>query len=419
MILITNFGIVMTAVNWLFIFIFLIVFNFIFSSILEYINDKNWNDKIPESLKDYYDKERYLKAKEYKKARGKISLISSLISIVITLAILMSGFYGIVSDYIFEIYSSSFLHSGFFFLFFYLINLFVSIPISYYSTFVIEEKFGFNKTTNKIFIIDLIKGLFVSIIIGGALLAAALFIYDYFNNGFWLWLWLVLSVFTLFMSMFYTSLIVPIFNKLSPLEDGSLKEKIQKYSDNIGYSLKNIFIIDGSKRSSKANAYFSGIGPKKTIALFDTLVEKHTEEELVAVLAHEVGHYKKNHIKQGMFLSVIQIGLMCFLFELCTKLPEITIALGADIPAFHLGLIGFSFLFSPIGLITGIFTNILSRKNEFEADEYAKETYDGESLKLALKKLSVDSLSNLYPHPFYVFIHYSHPPLLERLKALD
>ena len=409
----------MSAQAWLYIFIFLIIFNFSFSSILDYINDKNWNDKIPESLKDYYDKERYLKAKEYKKARGKISLISSLMSIIITLVILISGFYGVVSDYIFERYSSSFLHSGFFFLFFYLINLLISIPISYYSTFVIEEKFGFNKTTNKIFIIDLIKGLFVSIIIGGALLAAALFIYDYFNNGFWLWLWLVLSVFTLFMSMFYTSLIVPIFNKLSPLEDGSLKEKIQKYSDNIGYSLKNIFIIDGSKRSSKANAYFSGIGPKKTIALFDTLVEKHTEEELVAVLAHEVGHYKKNHIKQGMFLSVIQIGLMCFLFELCTKLPEITIALGADIPAFHLGLIGFSFLFSPIGLITGIFTNILSRKNEFEADEYAKETYDGESLKLALKKLSVDSLSNLYPHPFYVFIHYSHPPLLERLKALD
>ena len=409
----------MSAQAWLYIFIFLIIFNFTFSSILDYINDKNWNDEIPESLKDYYDKNRYKKAKEYKKARGKISLISSLMSIIITLVILISGFYGVVSDYIFERYSSSFLHSGFFFLFFYLINLFISIPISYYSTFVIEEKFGFNKTTNKIFIIDLIKGLFVSIIIGGALLAAALFIYDYFNNGFWLWLWLVLSVFTLFMSMFYTSLIVPIFNKLSPLEDGSLKEKIQKYSDNIGYSLKNIFIIDGSKRSSKANAYFSGIGPKKTIALFDTLVEKHTEEELVAVLAHEVGHYKKNHIKQGMFLSVIQIGLMCFLFELCTKLPEITIALGADIPAFHLGLIGFSFLFSPIGLITGIFTNILSRKNEFEADEYAKETYDGESLKLALKKLSVDSLSNLYPHPFYVFIHYSHPPLLERLKALD
>ena len=218
--------------------------------------------------------------------------------------------------------------------------------------------------------------------------------------------------------MFYTTLIVPIFNKLSPLENGTLKEKIENYSKNIGYSLKNIFIIDGSKRSSKANAYFSGLGPRKTIALFDTLVEKHTEEELVAVLAHEVGHHKKNHIKQGMFISIFQIGMICYLFELCTKLPEITSALGAEVGAFHLGLIGFSLLFSPIGLILGVFGNILSRKNEFEADSYAKETYDGESLKLALKKLSVDSLTNLYPHPLYVFIHYSHPPLLERLKAL-
>jgi len=259
----------------------------------------------------------------------------------------------------------------------------------------------------------------MSLIIGGLLLGAALFIYDYFSEGFWIWLWLGLSLFIIFMSMFYTTLIVPIFNKLSPLENGTLRDKIQSYSKEIGYSLKNIFIIDGSKRSSKANAYFSGLGPKKTIALFDTLVEKHTEEELVAVLAHEVGHYKKNHIKQGMFISIIQIGLMCYLFELCTKLPEISSALGAEIGAFHLGLIGFSLLFSPIGLILGIFGNIISRKNEFEADDYAKKTYDGESLKLALKKLSVDSLTNLYPHPLYVFIHYSHPPLLERLKALD
>jgi|TARA_B100000212_G_scaffold168910_1_gene126986 STE24 endopeptidase len=295
----------------------------------------------------------------------------------------------------------------------------VSIPINYYSTFIIEEKFGFNKTTKKTFLADILKGTLMSILIGGLLLAVAILILNYFSEGFWFWLWLSLSIFTVFISMFYTSLIVPIFNKLSPLEDGSLKTKIQQYSDKIGYSLKNIFVIDGSKRSSKANAYFSGFGPKKTIALFDTLIEKHTEEELVAVLAHEVGHYKKNHIKQGMILSIIQIAVMCFLFELCLQLPEISAALGAEINAFHLGLIGFSFIFSPIGLITGIFMNILSRKNEFEADEYAKKTYDGESLSLALKKLSVDSLTNLHPHPFYVFIHYSHPPLLERLKALS
>ena len=294
----------------------------------------------------------------------------------------------------------------------------ISIPVSYYSTFIIEEEFGFNKTTLRTFFLDIIKGILMSLVIGGLLLGAALFVYDYFSDGFWIWLWIGLSLFTIFISMFYTTLIVPIFNKLSPLDNGTLKEKIENYSKNIGYSLKNIFIIDGSKRSSKANAYFSGLGPRKTIALFDTLVEKHTEEELVAVLAHEVGHYKKNHIKQGMFISIFQIGMICYLFELCTKLPEITTALGAEVGAFHLGLIGFSLLFSPVGLILGVFGNILSRKNEFEADNYAKQTYDGESLKLALKKLSVDSLTNLYPHPVYVFIHYSHPPLLERLKAL-
>mgnify|MGYP001807527137 CR=1 FL=1 len=409
----------MTAEIWLLIFIGFIILNFSFSSILEYINDKNWKNDIPSELEDFYNKEKYLQAKEYKKLRGKVSLISSIISTSLTLLILSTGIYGYVSDYIYEIYSSSFIHSAIFFLFFYFINMIISIPVSFYSTFVIEEKFGFNKTTKKTFFTDILKGILMTLIIGGFLLGAALFIYDFFSDGFWIWLWLGLSLFTIFMSMFYTTLIVPIFNKLSPLENGTLKEKIHAYSKEIGYSLKNIFIIDGSKRSSKANAYFSGLGPKKTIALFDTLVEKHTEEELVAVLAHEVGHYKKNHIKQGMIISVIQIGLMCYLFEICTKLPEITTALGAEVGAFHLGLIGFSLLFSPIGLILGIFGNIISRKNEFEADDYAKKTYDGESLKLALKKLSVDSLSNLHPHPLYVFIHYSHPPLLERLKALN
>tara|TARA_B100001996_G_scaffold325596_1_gene271572 strand:- start:258 stop:1487 length:1230 start_codon:yes stop_codon:yes gene_type:complete len=409
----------MTAQIWLFIFIGFIILNFAFSSILEYINDKNWKNEIPDELKDFYDKKKYLKARDYKKSRGKVSLISSILSTTLTLLILSTGIYGYVSDYIYEIYNSSFIHSAIFFLFFYFINMIISLPISFYSTFVIEEKFGFNKTTLKTFFVDIIKGTLMSVIIGGLLLGAALFIYDNFSDGFWIWLWLGLSSFTIFMSMFYTTLIVPIFNKLSPLEKGTLKEKIENYSKEIGYSLKNIFVIDGSKRSSKANAYFSGLGPKKTIALFDTLVEKHTEEELVAVLAHEVGHYKKNHIKQGMIISIIQIGLMCYLFELCTKLPEITTALGAEISAFHLGLIGFSLLFSPIGLILGIFGNIISRKNEFEADDYAKKTYNGKSLKLALKKLSVDSLTNLHPHPLYVFIHYSHPPLMERLKALD
>ena len=405
--------------EWLLLLIFLVSFNYIFSTILEYINDNNWKDHIPKSLKDFYDKDKYKKAKEYKKANGKLSFFSSTINFSITIFLLTLGLYGKVSDYFMINFDNIFIQSSLFFLTFYLFNLIISIPFQYYSTFYIETKFGFNKTTINTFILDKLKGVFLALIIGGALLYATLLVYSKISDGFWIYLWLGLSFFTLFMNMFYTSLIVPLFNKLVPISEGSLKEKIEKYSKKIGYSLNNIFIIDGSKRSTKANAYFSGIGPKKTIALFDTLVEKHSEEELVAVLAHEVGHFKKKHIYQGLILSIIQIGLITFLLELCLNNSELINSLGGKINSFHLGLVVFSMLYSPIGLITGIFMNILSRKNEYEADKFAKETYNGDALELALKKLSVNSLSNLYPHPFYVFVHYSHPPLIKRLEALS
>ena len=409
----------MTSQNWLIILLILIAFNYIFSTLLEYLNDRNWKDEIPKSLKDFYQKDKYLKAKEYKKINGKLSFISSTISFLITISLLVLGIYGKVSDYFMINYQNIFVQSSLFFLSFYVLNLIVSTPFQYYSTFSIETKFGFNKTTLKTFVLDKLKGMFLSLIIGGILLYVALVLYSKINNGFWIYLWLGLSLFTLFIQMFYTTLIVPLFNKLTPLEDGSLKNKIENYSKKIGYSLSNIFVIDGSKRSTKANAFFSGIGPKKTIALFDTLLEKHTEEELVAVLAHEVGHYKKNHIFQGLVLTIIQIGLMTYLLELCLNSSSLINSLGGEITSFHLGLIVFSMLFSPIGLLIGVFTNILSRKNEYEADKFAKQTYSGKDLELALKKLSVDSLSNIYPHPFYVFVHYSHPPLIKRLEALN
>ena len=296
---------------------------------------------------------------------------------------------------------------------------FISIPFSCYNTFVIEEKYGFNKTTVKTFVLDKIKGYLLTLIIGGVLLFGAIYIVSLLENGFWLWLWLSLSFIMLLVNMFYADLIVPIFNKLTPLENGSLREKIESYTNKVGYSLKNIYIIDGSKRSSKANAFFSGLGTRKTIALYDTLVEKHTEEELVAVLAHEVGHYKKKHVFTTLFLTIFQLGLMCFLLETSLKVGEISQALGGKEMVFHLGLVAFGILYSPVGTILSILMNINSRKNEFEADHYAKTTYSGVALELALKKLSVDSLSNLYPHPFYTFIHHSHPPLLKRLSALN
>jgi STE24 endopeptidase len=299
------------------------------------------------------------------------------------------------------------------------LNSLISIPFSYYNTFIIEEKYGFNKTSKSTFFLDIIKSTILSILIGGFLLFAALYLYDNINEGFWLWLWIGLSLLMVFINMFYADLIVPIFNKLTPLNNVELRKKIENYSKDVGYLLKNIYVIDGSKRSTKANAFFSGLGPRKTIALYDTLIEKHTENELVAVLAHEVGHFKKKHVLSGLLMSVMQIGIMAFFFELCLKLPEISIALGGLDTNFHLGLIGFSIIFSPISMISSILMNYVSRKNEFEADAYAKETFNGEDLSLALKKLSVDSLSNIYPHPLYVFFHYSHPPLIQRLRALN
>lgn len=409
----------MTAENWLYLIIGLVIFNYLFSTVLDFINGKNWRTEIPPVMKDFYPEDKYLKAKNYSKEKGKVSLISSTLSTLITLLFLVFDGYGWLDNFISLYYDIPFLKSGVFFLVLFILSDFISIPFSCYNTFVIEEKYGFNKTTVKTFVLDKIKGYLLTLIIGGVLLFGAIYIVSLLENGFWVWLWVSLSFILLLVNMFYADLIVPIFNKLTPLENGSLREKIESYTNKVGYSLKNIYIIDGSKRSSKANAFFSGLGPRKTIALYDTLVEKHTEEELVAVLAHEVGHYKKKHVFTSLFLTIFQLGLMCFLLETCLKVGEISQALGGKEMVFHLGLVAFGILYSPLGTILSILMNINSRKNEFEADHYAKTTYSGVALELALKKLSVDSLSNLYPHPFYTFIHYSHPPLLKRLSALN
>ena len=418
----------MTSEFWFLIIIGLVIFNFLFSNILDFINHKNWKDKIPSELEDFYDKEKYKKAKLYSISKSKIGLLSSIISFLFVISLLLFNGYGFLNQLVysdslnlflpFEI-NTSFARSGVFFLILFILNSLISIPFSYYNTFIIEEKYGFNKTSKSTFFLDIIKSTILSILIGGFLLFAALYLYDNINEGFWLWLWIGLSLLMVFINMFYADLIVPIFNKLTPLNNVELRKKIENYSKDVGYLLKNIYVIDGSKRSTKANAFFSGLGPRKTIALYDTLIEKHTENELVAVLAHEVGHFKKKHVLSGLLMSVMQIGIMAFFFELCLKLPEISIALGGLDTNFHLGLIGFSIIFSPISMISSILMNYVSRKNEFEADAYAKETFNGEDLSLALKKLSVDSLSNIYPHPLYVFFHYSHPPLIQRLRALN
>jgi STE24 endopeptidase len=294
----------------------------------------------------------------------------------------------------------------------------ITIPFQWYSTFVIEEKYGFNKTTPKIFIVDKLKGYLLSALIGGPLIAVLIYLIQYIGPNFWMWFALIAAGFMLLANMFYTSLILPLFNKLTPLPDGELKQAIETFSKKINFPLDNIFVIDGSKRSKKANAFFSGIGKKKKIVLYDTLITNHTTEELVAVLAHEVGHFKKKHVIWSYLFSVVQIFFTLFILSLMVSNENVSLALGASHLGIHLNLLAFGILFSPISGITGLLMNMYSRKNEYEADAYARETYGGNALMNALKKLSVDSLSNLYPHPLYVFFHYSHPPLLKRLDAL-
>jgi STE24 endopeptidase len=295
---------------------------------------------------------------------------------------------------------------------------FLTTPFSYYQTFVIEKKFGFNKSTKKIFWLDKLKGWLISILIGGGVLAIIMWFYQQTGKNFWIYAWILIAVFSLFINLFYAKLIVPLFNKQTPLENGELKTAIEKYAGNVGFRLNNIFVIDGSKRSTKANAYFSGFGSQKRITLFDTLINDLETDEIVAVVAHEVGHYKKKHILFNLIFSVLLTGFTLFILSLFINNSIFSEALNVAVPSFHIGLIVFGILYSPISEITGLFMNYVSRQFEYQADNFAKETFASKPLITSLKKLSKNSLSNLTPHSAYVFMHYSHPTLLERIKNL-
>lgn len=405
--------------NALFIIIVsIIIVEFIFNKLLDFLNLKNLSSKLPEEAKGIYDEEKYRRSQEYYKVNHNFSTLASAISLIALLLMLFFNGFAFV-DYFVRSYTA---HPILMALLFFGTLGFASdifgMPFSLYKTFVIEEKFGFNKTTVKTFILDKFKGYLLAAIIGGGLFSLIIWIYQSTGQYFWLFAWALISFFTIFITMFYTTFLVPIFNKLTPLPEGELKTSIEGYCKKVGFKLKNLFVIDGSKRSAKANAYFSGLGAKKTIVLYDTLIEKHSVEELVAVLAHEVGHYKKKHTLIGTIQGIAQTGVMLFILSLFLGNPALANALGTEQSSFHIDILAFGLLYSPLSEIIGILSNILSRKHEFEADAYAKETYDGNALGTALKKLSSDNLSNLKPHPAYVFVHYSHPPVLERLKAL-
>jgi len=397
----------------------ILVFDYLLERWLEYLNRKAWSPELPESLKGIYDPEKYRLSQEYYLVNARFGTVTSTFSFLLMAGMILLGGFARVDEWVRQISSHEIIAS---LLFFGLLGLaydLLTLPFQWYGTFVIEERFGFNKTTLRTFVTDKLKGWLLTALLGGVLLAAMVWFYQLTGKSFWLWAWGLFALFTLFITMFYSTLIVPLFNKQTPLEEGLLKEKIRELCERTGFVLDNVYVIDGSRRSTKANAYFSGLGKKKRIVLYDTLIQDMETEEIIAVLAHELGHYRKKHTLTGLLLSILETGLILWMLSLFVDNPQLSAALGAAQPSFHLGLLAFALIFSPVSTLLGLATGALSRRNEFVADTFAARYGNAEKLASALKKLSVKNLSNLTPHPVYVFFHYSHPPLLKRLKALE
>ncbi len=402
-----------------FLILIIPVFGFLLERYLEHLNSGMWSDTVPEKLRGICDEEEYKKTRLYERENKKLSFWSSLLNLLVIILMITSGGFAFIDQIARSVSNNLVVVSLVFFGIIGLISEIINIPFGWYDTFVIEKRFGFNKMTTHTFITDHIKSWLLALLIGIPVLGIITWVYYLSGNGFWLYAWGLITLLTIFLNLFYSELIVPLFNKQTPLEKGTLREKIENFALKTGFKLKDIYIIDGSKRSTKANAYFSGFGPKKRIVLFDTLLKELNEEEIVAVLAHEIGHFKKRHVIRNLITSVILTGFMLFIFSVLVDNPMLSSALGSENTSFHLGLVVFGILYSPLSLLIGLGANSISRKNEYEADRFVKDNYEPGILASALKKLSVNNLTNMLPHPVYVFFHYSHPPLLARLEKLE
>lgn len=397
-----------------------ILVNQLLDWVADWLNLQHLKPALPEELRDTYDAEKYHTSQAYVRANTRFGFLGSAVDLVVMLAFWFSGGFGWLDALVRSLGYGEIVTGLLFIGILSAANSLISLPFSLYSTFVIEARFGFNKTTWGTFWLDRIKGLALGLLVGAPLLAAILWLLGTAGDWGWLYGWLVLTAFSLLMQYLAPTWIMPLFNKFEPIsEDHPLKQSILQYADRVGFPLTNILVMDGSKRSTKSNAFFTGMGKNRRIALFDTLIEQQTVPELTAVVAHEVGHYQKKHIIQGTITSILHTGVMFFLLSVFLREPGLFEAFGVAQPSVYAGLLFFGMLFQPIEMILGMVMNVLSRKHEFEADAFAVETTpEPEALISALKKLSVHNLSNLTPHPFYVFLHYSHPPLLQRLTAI-
>ena len=399
--------------------VFFVILEFAIDQTLSFLNQKAAYGPLPKEAQGIYSDEKRAESQRYLTAKYKLGLFSATVSTLLMFAALYFQWFAWLDSFVRDRTSNSFLISLSFIAIASVASSLASLPFGIYGTFVLEERFGFNKTTPKLFIIDLIKGAALGAVIGGAILSVILWLYETLAGTFWIAAWAVVAIFSIIMFMFGTSVILPLFNKVKPLEAGPLRTEIEKYCASQGYSLRRLFVMDASKRSTKANAFFSGLGKSKTIVLFDTLIAKLDTEETVAVLAHEVGHYKLKHTLRMFISSNIQSFAIFFLLGQLLGNEKLSQALGVATPSFHISALAFFLLLTPINTILGLINNSLTRRDEHSADIYAAKTYSGAAIKSGLKKISTDSLSNLSPHPLYVAFNYSHPPLTQRMQHVD
>jgi STE24 endopeptidase len=406
------------AQTLLWLIIAFVTLEFIISSVLSWLNTKWMTHPVPPELEGLYDEEKYRKQQDYMRTNKRVSLVARCLSFALTLVILGCGLLGWLDNLCKSWTDLPVLQVVLFLLIYNLFNTIIALPFSYYSTFVIEERFGFNRTTHKTFWLDTLKSFLVSTVISAVLLGVVYWLYQTFGQEFWIWATLVCAVFIIFFSLFYSNLIVPLFNKQTPLPEGELRDAITTALASFGSKFKDIYIINGSKHSTKANAYFTGFGPKKRIVLYDTLQDQMTNDEIVAVLAHEFGHYKNRDTFKNMIISIVTIAVNLFIFSLLVGNPDLPAALGGTAPSFILALVAFSLLLSPIDIVLSPLGSAISRRAEYRADAFAASHGHGEALISGLKKLAAHALSNLTPHPLVVWYSYSHPTLAQRIRAI-
>ncbi len=396
-----------------------LLLDFVIGIVTNVLNLKSLSKVVPLEFAGVYDTETYAKSQQYTRVRTQFGFITGTFDLVILLVFWFYGGFNGLDAWIRGFPFNELVSGLIYIIMLMTAKSILSLPFSIYSTFVIEEQFGFNKTTVKTYIMDMLKGILLGAIIGIPLLAGILAFFIYAGDWAWLYAWAAVTGFTLLMQYIAPTWIMPLFNKFTPLEDGELKTEIEKYTQKVEFSLTGLFVIDGSKRSSKSNAFFTGFGKNKRVALYDTLIENHTIKELVTVLAHEIGHYKKKHIVKGMVISIVHSAVLFFLLSIFLKEEGLYDAFYMDQMTVYAGLVFFGMLYAPIEMILSIFMQMSSRKHEFEADAFAVETTGNkEDMISTLKKLSKDNLSNLTPHPWYVFLNYSHPPVLQRIEAI-